>query len=76
MLSHCRPAAAIRTQGPRNALKHLLGYLHHPYIILVRHIKFKCCKFRVVRAIHPLVPEHFSEFIYTVKTCHNEPFEI
>ena len=37
--------------------KQLLSGVHHPQIILVGSIELKHGEFRIVRAVHPLVPE-------------------
>ena len=50
--------------------------LHHPMVILVRDVQFQHGEFRVVRAVHALVPEVAGELIHAFKAAHDEPLEV
>ena len=45
-------------------------------VILVRDVQFQHGEFRVVRAVHALVPEVARELINTFKAAHDEPLEV
>ncbi len=47
----------------RDSLKHLLGEVHHPDVVLVGYIYFHAGEFRVVGPVHALVPEVLGELV-------------
>ena len=50
--------------------------LHHPVIVLVRHVQFQHREFRIVGAVHALVPEVSREFIHAFESTHDKSFEV
>ena len=45
-------------------------------VILVRDVQFQHGEFRVVRAVHALVPEVARELIHAFEPAHDEPLEV
>ena len=59
-----------------NPFKQLLNKIHHPNIILVRHIDLHAGKFRIVCLIHSLISEVLCKFIYSRETTDYKSLEI
>ena len=57
-------------------LEHALGEVHHPVVVFVGHVYLHACELGVVGAVHSLVAEILGEFIDSVKSAHNETFQI
>ena len=57
-------------------LNHSLRAIHHPQIILVRHVHLHTSKFRVMRPVHTLVTEITGELEHPVKTTHDQTFQV
>ena len=64
----------MKRQG--NPLHHLFHKLHHPGIIMICNIQFHLGEFRIVKAVHSLIPEIFRKFIYPFISPHNQAFQV
>ena len=62
--------------GDTYRLEQFLGERHHPVVVLILHIELHASKLWVVVAVHTLVAEVLSDFIYTLKSSHDESLEI
>ena len=60
----------------RNMLKHLLGKLHHPFIIGVCNINLHHRKLRIVSSIHSLISKISRELIHTIKATYYQTFQV
>ena len=62
--------------GHCRRLNHSLRAIHHPQIILVRHVHLHTSKFRVMRPVHTLVTEITGKLEHPVKTAHDQTFQV
>merc|ERR1712048_1490684 len=54
----------------------LLSQMHKIFIVRVSHVKLNCRELWIVRQIDALVSELAAELIHTVKTTHDELFQV
>jgi hypothetical protein len=59
-----------------NMRDEFLDAIHHPAIVAIGDIELEHGEFRIVRAIHPLVPEILGELVHSVKSTDNETLQV
>ena len=66
----------VAMQCESDSLHHLFHRVHHPFIILVRHVQFHLGEFRIMETVHTFVAEVLGELIHAVESTHNQFFQI
>ena len=59
-----------------NTFNHFFNGIHHPFVVLICHVKFHLGKFRVMKTVHPFVAEVFREFENPIVPTYYQPLEI
>ena len=62
--------------GFGHLLEHLLGEIHHPLVVLVRHVQFHAGELRVVGLVHALVAEVLRELVHAREAAHDEALQV
>ncbi len=57
-------------------LKNIFNKIHHPVIILIGHVYLHHGEFRIMTAVHSLVPEILGKLVNTLVTAHYKPFQV
>ena len=63
-------------QRERDTLHHLFHGVHHPVVVLIRHVQFHLGKLRVVETVHTLVTEVLRELIHAIETADDQLFQV
>ena len=66
----------VAMQRKCDSLHHLFHSVHHPFVILIRHIELHLGEFGVMEAVHTFVAEVFGKLINAIETTHNQFFQI
>ncbi len=76
LFAYLHRRSAFRVNGAGHTFEHFFGHVHHPVVVLVRHVEFQGRELRVVGTVHAFVAEHFSKFVHPVEAGHDQALQV